>query len=106
VSSPRVPLSTTRSSPKWAQSSCRRAAARHRVRHGPMLGFGQCGGRIAHADTDRSYPVRSVMTKQLLHLVLGGELTHLDGREFKDVSKLDIVGIFPNYAEAHRAWKA
>ncbi len=46
------------------------------------------------------------MTKQLLHLVLGGELTHLDSHDFKDVSNLDIVGIFPNYAEAHRAWKA
>lgn len=46
------------------------------------------------------------MSKQLLHLVLGGELTHLDVHEFKDVSKLDIVGVFPNYAEAHKAWKA
>ena len=46
------------------------------------------------------------MPKQLLHLVFGGELTHLDTQEFKDVSKLDIVGIFPNYAEAHKAWKA
>ncbi len=44
------------------------------------------------------------MTKQLLHLVLGGELTHLDSHDFKDVSNLDIVGIFPNYAETHRAW--
>lgn len=46
------------------------------------------------------------MPKQLLHLVFGGELTHLDTQEFKDVSKLDIVGIFPNYTEAHKAWKA
>lgn len=44
--------------------------------------------------------------KQLLHLVFGGELTHLDGTEFRDLSKLDIVGIYPNYAEAHKAWKA
>ena len=46
------------------------------------------------------------MTKQLFHLVFGGELTHLDEQDFKDVSKLDIVGIFPNYTEAHKAWKA
>ncbi|MBC7102476.1 MAG: DUF4170 domain-containing protein [Parvibaculum sp.] len=45
------------------------------------------------------------MSKQLLHLVFGGELTHLDEQGFKDVSKLDIVGIFPNYTEAHKAWK-
>ena len=44
--------------------------------------------------------------KQLLHLVFGGELVALDGTEFKDLSKLDIVGIYPNYAEAHKAWKA
>jgi len=44
-------------------------------------------------------------TKQLLHLVFGGELTHLDGMEFRDLSKLDIVGIYPNYASAYAAWK-
>ncbi|MBB4040086.1 hypothetical protein GGR34_001737 [Microvirga flocculans] len=44
--------------------------------------------------------------KQLLHLVFGGELTSLESVDFKDLSKLDIVGIFPNYASAHMAWKA
>jgi hypothetical protein len=44
--------------------------------------------------------------KQLLHLVFGGELTNLDSVEFKDLSKVDIVGIYPNYASAHAAWKA
>lgn len=44
--------------------------------------------------------------KQLLHLVFGGELTSLDSVDFKDLSKLDIVGIYPNYATAHAAWKA
>jgi hypothetical protein len=45
-------------------------------------------------------------TKQLLHLVFGGELTSLDGLEFADLSALDIVGIYPNYAEAYKAWRA
>ena len=44
--------------------------------------------------------------KQLLHLVFGGELESLEGMEFKDLSKLDIVGIYPNYAAAYAAWKA
>lgn len=44
--------------------------------------------------------------KQLLHLVIGGELSSLDGITFKDLDKLDIVGVFPNYASAHVAWKA
>lgn len=45
-------------------------------------------------------------SQQLLHLVFGGELTKLDGTAFRDTSKLDIVGIYPNYAEAQKAWKA
>ncbi|WP_201837210.1 DUF4170 domain-containing protein [Microvirga zambiensis] len=44
--------------------------------------------------------------KQLLHLVFGGELNSLESVDFKDLSKLDIVGIYPNYAAAHAAWKA
>ena len=45
-------------------------------------------------------------TKQLLHLVFGGELESLSGTEFRDLAKLDVVGIFPNYASAYAAWKA
>jgi hypothetical protein len=44
-------------------------------------------------------------SKQLLHLVFGGELTTIDGVEFRDLNSLDIVGIYPNYAEALAAWK-
>jgi len=44
--------------------------------------------------------------KQLLHLVFGGELESLDSTTFRDLHALDIVGIYPNYAEAHVAWKA
>ncbi len=42
---------------------------------------------------------------QLLHLVFGGELDSLQGLRFRDLSRLDVVGIFPNYAEAYGAWK-
>jgi hypothetical protein len=44
--------------------------------------------------------------EQLLHLVFGGELEDLDGVTFKDISDLDIVGIYPNYAAAYEAWEA
>lgn len=44
--------------------------------------------------------------KQLLHLVFGGELEKVDEIRFRDLDNLDIVGIFPNYAKAHEAWKA
>lgn len=45
--------------------------------------------------------------KQLLHLVIGGELTSLEGPpEFRDVSQLDLVGAYATYEEAVRAWRA
>ncbi len=46
------------------------------------------------------------MAKQLLHLVFGGELENVSSTNFKDLSKVDIVGMYPNYREAHDAWKA
>jgi Domain of unknown function (DUF4170) len=49
--------------------------------------------------TDDSKP------KQLLHLVFGGELDRLEATEFKDLDKLDIVGVYPNYATAYSAWR-
>jgi hypothetical protein len=44
--------------------------------------------------------------KQLLHLVIGGELEDIESVTFKDLSKVDLVGVYPNYAEAERAWRA
>ena len=44
--------------------------------------------------------------KQLPHLVFGGELVNLETQEFKDMSKIDYVGMFPNYASAYAAWKS
>jgi hypothetical protein len=44
--------------------------------------------------------------KQLLHLVLGGELTALGSHEFRDLQKIEVVGVYPNYATAYAAWKA
>jgi len=45
-------------------------------------------------------------SKQLLHMVLGGELTEIGGVEFKDLDKVDIVGLYPSYARAYVAWRA
>ena len=44
--------------------------------------------------------------KQLLHLVIGGELTDLSTTTFKDLSQVEFVGVFPSYATAYAAWKA
>jgi hypothetical protein len=47
-------------------------------------------------------------SQQLLHLVLGGELDDIAAEHvtFRDLDKVDIVGVFPNYASAYAAWKA
>jgi hypothetical protein len=44
--------------------------------------------------------------QQLLHLVLGGELADLGHTTFRDLSQVEIVGLYPNYATAYTAWKA
>jgi hypothetical protein len=46
------------------------------------------------------------MAEQLLHIVIGGELKSVKGTTFRDLSKVELVGAFPNYAEAHKVWKA
>lgn len=43
---------------------------------------------------------------QRLHLVFGGELENPQQNVFRDVSKIHIVGMFPDYASAFSAWKA
>jgi hypothetical protein len=43
--------------------------------------------------------------KQLLHLVIGGEMEDFDNVTFKDLDAVDIVGVYPNYATAYDAWK-
>jgi len=43
--------------------------------------------------------------KQLLHIVIGGELKDVTDIEFQDLSKLDFVGAYPNYKDAYDAWK-
>ncbi|HXY89220.1 MAG TPA: DUF4170 domain-containing protein [Xanthobacteraceae bacterium] len=50
--------------------------------------------------------MRKGPAKQLLHLVFGGELVELGSHQFRDLQKLDIVGIYPNYTSAYAAWKA
>ena len=45
-------------------------------------------------------------SKQLLHLVFGGELTSLSSVDFRNLQDLDIVGIYPDYKSAEIAWKS
>ncbi|UYY58913.1 DUF4170 domain-containing protein [Sphingomonas sp. S2-65] len=41
-----------------------------------------------------------------LHLVFGGRVTDPQTLDFTDPSKLDVVGIFADYAAAEKAWRA
>ncbi|HEX4296642.1 MAG TPA: DUF4170 domain-containing protein [Devosia sp.] len=50
-------------------------------------------------------PSKPAPQKQLLHLVLGGELEDIEGISFKDLSKVELVGVYPNYAAAYAVWK-
>ena len=43
--------------------------------------------------------------EQLLHLVFGGELKHGTTTEFVDPSNLHVVGLYPSYSEALKAWQ-
>jgi hypothetical protein len=43
--------------------------------------------------------------RQLLHIVIGGELKDIAGTEFRDLEKVELVGAFPSYAAAYAAWK-
>lgn len=40
-----------------------------------------------------------------LHIVFGGDLVDPSRNEFRDYKEIDMVGIFPDYASAHAAWK-
>ncbi len=40
-----------------------------------------------------------------MHLVLGGRVTDPQTLEFQDLSKVDLVGIYPDYASAEKAWR-
>jgi hypothetical protein len=45
------------------------------------------------------------MTKQLLHLVMGGRVVDPQGVEFQNLDEVELVGVYPNYAAAEEAWR-
>ena len=40
-----------------------------------------------------------------LHLVFGGRVRDPQGLDFVDLEKIDLVGVYPNFAEAEEAWR-
>ena len=41
-----------------------------------------------------------------LHLVFGGRVSDPQGTDFVDLHTLDVVGLFPDYKSAEKAWRA
>lgn len=41
-----------------------------------------------------------------LHLVFGGRVNDPQTLDFNDLKSIDIVGIFPDYQAAEKAWRA
>ncbi len=41
-----------------------------------------------------------------LHLVFGGRVSDPQTLDFKDPSKLDVIGIFPDFKTAEKAWRS
>lgn len=41
-----------------------------------------------------------------MHLVMGGRVTNPQTLEFQDLSKVDLVGVFADYASAEKAWRS
>lgn len=41
-----------------------------------------------------------------LHLVFGGRVSDPQTLDFDDLGSIEVVGIFPDYAAAEKAWRA
>ena len=41
-----------------------------------------------------------------MHLVFGGRVSDPQTLDFNDLASIDIVGVFPDYASAEKAWRA
>ena len=45
------------------------------------------------------------MTESKLHLVFGGRVDDPRTLDFNDLASIQVVGIFPDYASAEKAWR-
>ena len=41
-----------------------------------------------------------------LHLVFGGRVSGPQGLDFTDLHNLDVVGLYPDYKSAEKAWRS
>jgi hypothetical protein len=65
------------------------------------------GARLSEGSDEMTQDEASACeSRQLLHLVFGGELKNIDSHEFRDPAKIDLVGVYPDYDSAERAWRA
>jgi len=62
--------------------------------------------RAQPATLPQIQPISEITMPQRLHLVFGGELVSTAGTTFKHPDKIDVIGVFPDYASAYNAWKS
>ncbi len=41
-----------------------------------------------------------------LHFVFGGRVSDPRGLDFEDLASIDVVGVFPDYDSAEKAWRS
>ncbi len=46
------------------------------------------------------------MSESKLHLVFGGRVSDPRMLDFDDLDSIQVIGIFPDYASAEKAWRA
>lgn len=59
--------------------------------------------RFTDKNRDTLEPNGLAMSK--LHLVLGGRVSDPRTLDFVDLDKIDLVGVYPDYASAEEAWR-
>ncbi len=50
--------------------------------------------------------MKAASPMQKLHLVMGGRVKDPRSLEFVDLSTMDLVGVYPDFAAAQDAWKS
>ena len=66
------------------------------------------GGLLGRSDVRcyrGAFPVKGWRVSKM-HLVMGGRVKNPMTLEFEDLSKIDLVGVFPDYASAEKAWRS
>lgn len=60
---------------------------------------------MAQQTTPNPPQIKASRNMSKLHLVFGGRVTDPQTLDFTDLNTIDIVGIYPNFSSAEKAWR-